>query len=261
MHTLKDIHVTHTTSPAAAAEGIAWGAVGAPANIATATGTFISWDIIITASHTNAYICAHTPPHSLRLLQCTVRGAVRGACLLSCLFLYRNFIFQFLGQILISLLHWHIFFFPLFFFFQEMFQPYVNEFYVSSSEPAYTRSLKLEILTYIATPANIHKILKVFFFNNYLSNSKSARMLIVLCFFCFYTPTLIGVQQHPLLCLSWESDHSHFYTLFLMGYLLQEFNTYVRREDKVFVTDTIQAIGRCASRLREVNEVCAVVCF
>ena len=32
--------------------------------------------------------------------------------------------------------------------------------------------------------------------------------------------------------------------------------TYVRREDKVFVTDTIQAIGRCAARINEVSESC-----
>jgi hypothetical protein len=49
----------------------------------------------------------------------------------------------------------------LFFIFQEMFQPFVNEFFVSATEPSFTRSLKLEILTYIATPTNIHKILKV----------------------------------------------------------------------------------------------------
>jgi len=38
--------------------------------------------------------------------------------------------------------------------------------------------------------------------------------------------------------------------------ILREFKEYVRSEDKVFVTATIQAIGRCASRIEEVTSSC-----
>lgn len=44
----------------------------------------------------------------------------------------------------------------------ELFQPYIAEFFVSASEPSFIRSLKLEILTYIASSSNITKVLKEF---------------------------------------------------------------------------------------------------
>lgn len=50
----------------------------------------------------------------------------------------------------------------------ELFQAYIAEFFVSASEPSFIRSLKLEILTYLASSANITKVLKEF---NVRSNS------------------------------------------------------------------------------------------
>lgn len=44
----------------------------------------------------------------------------------------------------------------------DLFQPYISEFFVSASEPSFVRSLKLEILTYLASSSNITKILKEF---------------------------------------------------------------------------------------------------
>lgn len=44
----------------------------------------------------------------------------------------------------------------------ELFQPFIAEFFVSASEPSFIRSLKLEILTYIASSSNITKVLKEF---------------------------------------------------------------------------------------------------
>jgi len=76
-----------------------------------------------------------------------------------------------------------------------MFEPYLLEFFVNSTDAAFIRKLKLEILTCIATEANI-------------------------------------------------------------GTILEELNSYVHREDKELVTASIQAIGRCASRLTEVTDRC-----
>jgi hypothetical protein len=44
----------------------------------------------------------------------------------------------------------------------EMFSPHFVEFFVSAGEPAFCRSLKLEILAYVANASNIHKILREF---------------------------------------------------------------------------------------------------
>ena len=44
----------------------------------------------------------------------------------------------------------------------ELFQPYIAEFFVSAAEPSFIRSLKLEILTYVASSSNITKVLKEF---------------------------------------------------------------------------------------------------
>lgn len=38
--------------------------------------------------------------------------------------------------------------------------------------------------------------------------------------------------------------------------ILREFQTYISSQDKEFVTATIEAIGRCASSLKEVAETC-----
>ncbi|KAL6049496.1 AP-3 complex subunit beta [Balamuthia mandrillaris] len=76
-----------------------------------------------------------------------------------------------------------------------MFQPFLLEFFVASTDPIFIRNLKLEILTCIANESNIHNI-------------------------------------------------------------LEELNTYVYQEDKELVTAAIQAIGRCASRIKDVAETC-----
>ena len=38
--------------------------------------------------------------------------------------------------------------------------------------------------------------------------------------------------------------------------ILREFQTYISSQDKEFVTATIEAIGRCASSIKEVAETC-----
>lgn len=54
-----------------------------------------------------------------------------------------------------------------------MFAPYLSEFFVYDNDPVYIRSLKIEILTNIATESNISKILKEF--------------SVTILFFSFYT--------------------------------------------------------------------------
>ncbi|XP_047485824.1 AP-3 complex subunit beta-2-like isoform X3 [Penaeus chinensis] len=76
-----------------------------------------------------------------------------------------------------------------------MFEPYLKSFFVRSSDPTHIKALKLEVLTNLATDANISVILR-------------------------------------------------------------EFQTYIGSSDKEFVAATIQAIGRCASNIREVTDTC-----
>jgi len=76
-----------------------------------------------------------------------------------------------------------------------MFEPCLSEFFIMPSDPSWSRTLKLEIVTSIVNQDNINKI-------------------------------------------------------------LQEFRRYVGREEKGFVTATIQAIGRCASRVPETADRC-----
>ena len=38
--------------------------------------------------------------------------------------------------------------------------------------------------------------------------------------------------------------------------ILREFQTYISSQDKQFVAATIEAIGRCASNIKEVTETC-----
>ncbi|KAK4311786.1 hypothetical protein Pmani_016742 [Petrolisthes manimaculis] len=85
---------------------------------------------------------------------------------------------------------------------KDMFEPYLKSFFVRSSDPTHIKALKLEVLTNLATDANISVILR-------------------------------------------------------------EFQTYIGSSDKEFVAATIQAIGRCASNIREVTDTClsGLVCL
>ncbi|KAB7504364.1 AP-3 complex subunit beta-1 [Armadillidium nasatum] len=76
-----------------------------------------------------------------------------------------------------------------------MFEPYLKSFFVRSSDPTHIKILKLEVMTNLATPANI-------------------------------------------------------------AIILREFQTYIWSSDKEFVASTIQAIGRCASNIKEVTDSC-----
>lgn len=78
---------------------------------------------------------------------------------------------------------------------KDMFEPYLKSFFVRSSDPTHIKSLKLEVLTNLATDTNI-------------------------------------------------------------AVILREFQTYIGSSDKEFVAATIQAIGRCASNIREVTDTC-----
>ncbi|KAG0715239.1 AP-3 complex subunit beta-1 [Chionoecetes opilio] len=78
---------------------------------------------------------------------------------------------------------------------KDMFEPYLKSFFVRSSDPTHIKSLKLEVLTNLATDTNI-------------------------------------------------------------AVILREFQTYIGSSDKEFVAAAIQAIGRCASNIREVTDTC-----
>ena len=43
-----------------------------------------------------------------------------------------------------------------------MFAPYLVDFFINDDDASFVRDLKLEILTYIASPTNIHRILREF---------------------------------------------------------------------------------------------------
>ena len=76
-----------------------------------------------------------------------------------------------------------------------MFEPFLKSFFVRSSDPTQVKILKLEVMTNLATEANI-------------------------------------------------------------ALILREFQTYIWSSDKTFVAATIQAIGRCASNIKDVTDSC-----
>ena len=88
-----------------------------------------------------------------------------------------------------------------------MFEPFVSDFFIHSTDPVYCRTLKLEIITHLVNQDNINKVLKE-----------------------------LKVLFHHSFSLKLEN--------------------YVGREEKEFVTATIQAIGRCASQVPEITDRC-----
>ena len=98
------------------------------------------------------------------------------------------------------------------------------DFFIKPSDAPFCRNLKLEIMTYLVNAENINRILKEFKVDFFLP--------LVFVFVFFFTPP-------ALITLS-----------------LGRKQTYVEYEDSSFVTATIQAIGRCASRIPEVTDRC-----